>query len=234
MHSSGCEAGGVWLENNGDRRARGGARTAPPEEHRTSNIETKNMNHALSLFLKLFGPKLVRHAIAWFLGVLAAHNLQVDSSNIGALLVTLAGSLAVVVWSVAAKSQPSDDLKEKLKDFTGALVSNSLPMLLGYLNTKGVDIDGHTDLVTTGLALLNFAKSAAVTPDVTAGSDKLKLPIIALLSASALLTSCDARALVITDSKDLADHQRHRALEDGTASTVSNNNSGSLSGVGNQ
>ena len=149
------------------------------------------MTTLVSLFLKSFGGKLSRAAVAWLTALMASHAYEADTHSFSWLVISLCGFGLVTVWSVIVKHTPDKDTVDKIKDFVGALGSLALPALFGWLNTKGISLTGNESAEDALVILLAALASHIRAPDARPGNAaRLKLGSALFLAMLLPLASC--------------------------------------------
>lgn len=121
------------------------------------------MNALIRLLINLQGLKLIRHGLAALGGYLAAQGVGSDTTN----LVALGGSLLALAFSVGCslwmKSKPAQSTVEMVRDIGGALVTQAMPAIVGWLTAHGHTGGMNTEEIL--FFLLNFIASMFVKPD---------------------------------------------------------------------
>ena len=139
-------------------------------QHRShSNANRAETTVMQSLFintaLKLFSGKTTRFVLNAIGGYGVTYGVTVD----GASPMTFVGSLfllvCVVGWSLIAKVKPTTDEREHLANLSHALASMLVPVLIGWMQAKGVSVTGHESMDVLGPMLLQLAASHLNKPD---------------------------------------------------------------------
>ncbi len=118
--------------------------------------------------LSLFGPKAIRAAITYLVALFATWHISVDTNSLYTFLASVLVGVGVLVWSIIAKAEPDDTVKDKLGDLAHALVSMAVPAILGILRAKGISLTGSENLEEIGLIGLQVFSSSLNKPDVKA------------------------------------------------------------------
>ncbi len=77
---------------------------------------------------------IARHLIAAIGGMCAHHGVNVDASSTGSIIAALLFLGVSMLWSFAAKAEPSDDAKAVLQKAAGAFASQIVAALAGWLH----------------------------------------------------------------------------------------------------
>jgi hypothetical protein len=111
-----------------------------------------------TLFLKLFGPTAVRHAVAALGGYLAVDATSLTSLLTGVLLIVLP-----LLVSYFTHTTPTDEQRTVIKQLAGALARQGTAAISGALLNHGFT-GNPDDTVAVALWVANFTSSKIQKP----------------------------------------------------------------------
>jgi hypothetical protein len=118
----------------------------------------------IEMTMKLFGPKIIRQALAAAGGFFAGHGMAVDENSLFSIVGGLLAWLIASVYSYFAKAAPDAEMKDQISKIAGALASQAIAFLAGWLQSMGYAgmID---DSFGISLFLANYGLSKVSRPD---------------------------------------------------------------------
>lgn len=134
------------------------------EALKSSALPCPMKNKIIEAGLKLFAPKLVRQGLAAIGGFFAGQGMAVDDTSMMSIVGGFIAYVIAAAYSYFAKAAPDDEKKDLISKIAGALASQAIAFVAGWLQSIGY-AGGIDDSVGVSLFALNYGLSKVSRPD---------------------------------------------------------------------